>query len=83
MKYGKKRRVKKSIQLNVCLMGVFSIISMIKLLGERIGTVRSEEVLNDRLITVEELRRLRQKFDRKNLSKEDISVAIKRMLRTN
>ena len=64
-------------------MGVFSIISMIKLLGERIGTVRSEEVLNDRLITVEELRRLRQKFDRKNLSKEDISVAIKRMLRTN
>ena len=83
MKYGKKIRVKKSIQLNVCLMGVFSIISMIKLLGERIGTVRSEEVLNDRLITVEELRRLRQKFDRKNLSKEDISVAIKRMLRTN
>ena len=83
MKYGKKRCVKKSIQLNVCLMGVFSIISMIKLLGERIGTVRSEEVLNDRLITVEELRRLRQKFDRKNLSKEDILVAIKRMLRTN
>ena len=55
---------------------------MIKLLGERIATVRSEEALNDRMMTVEELRRLREKFDRKNLSKGDISLAIKRMVRT-
>ena len=56
---------------------------MIKLLGERIGTVRSEEALNDRLMTVEEMRRLRDKFDRKKLSKKDIQHAIKKMVRTN
>ena len=63
-------------------MRLFSIFSMIKLLGERITTVRSEEALNDRMMTVEEIRRLREKFDRKNLSKGDISLAIKRMVRT-
>jgi hypothetical protein len=57
--------------------------SLIKLLGERIATVRSEDALNDRLFTVEELRRLRDKFARKKLSKKDIQLAIKKMVRTN
>ena len=57
--------------------------SLIKLLGERIGTVHSEDALNNRLITVGELRRLREQFDRKKLSKADIGLAIKKMLRRN
>ena len=32
--------------------------SLIKLLGERIATVRSEDALHDQLFTIEELRRL-------------------------
>ena len=55
---------------------------MIKLLGERIRTVRSEPALNSRLFTVEELRRLRENFDRKKLNKTDIQRAVTRMLGT-
>ena len=67
--------------LNPKTLGKGGSFSLIKLLGERIATVRSEDALNDRLFTVEELRRLRDQFDRKKLSKADIGQAVKKMLR--
>ena len=54
---------------------------MVKLLGERIRTVRSEEAANDRMFTVEEMRRLRDSFRNKKLAKVDIQRATRRMLR--
>ena len=63
------------------LLRMIKLFRMIKLLGERIRTVRSEAALMSRIFTVEELRRLRGKFDRKKLNKADIQRAVKKMLR--
>ena len=69
------------IPANWDILVMVAPFSLIKLLGERIATVRSEDALNDRLFTVKELRRLREQFDRKKLSKANIGLAVKKMLR--
>ena len=51
-----------------------------KLVSERILTVRSEVRLHHTLVTVGELRRLNNLYKRGNIKKEQIQIVIKRIL---
>ena len=53
----------------------------VKLLGEVMPTARSEQAVNDRMMLIEELRRLRGRFDRAKLSRRIIESSMKKMLR--
>ena len=53
---------------------------MIRLVTERISTVRSEEMLQETLLTVSELQRLAKDFRRGTFTKKQLSYVIKRML---
>jgi hypothetical protein len=54
---------------------------MAKKCSEVMPTGRSEQVVNDRMMLVDELRRLRGRFDRAKLSKKIIESSMKKMLR--
>ena len=53
---------------------------MVKLASERIGTVRQENRFQFILIAVEELRRVRSKFDRRGYKKSEMVEAVKRII---
>ena len=52
----------------------------VKLAGDRIGTVRSEDAFQATLLTVKELQRLSADINRDSLSKQQLSNVIKKML---
>ena len=56
---------------------------MIRLVTERITTVRSEEMLQETLLTVSELQRLAKDFRRGTFTKKQLSDVIKKMLKIN
>ena len=51
-----------------------------KLVSERILTVRSEGRLHHTLVTVEELRRLNDLYKRGNIKKDQLQIVLKRIL---
>ena len=53
---------------------------MVKLVSERIGSVRAEERFQMLLLTVEELRRVRKEFNRAGYKKEQLVNAVRRIL---
>lgn len=54
---------------------------IVQLAAQRIPTVRSEERLQETLLTVEELRRLAEDFHRGTFTKQQLTTVIRKMLR--
>ena len=52
---------------------------MIRLVKERITTVRSDEMLQETLLTVSELQRLSKEFRRGTFTKKQLSTVIKKL----
>ena len=56
-------------------------LSHVKLVSERILSVRSEERLQNTLLTVEEMRRIADKFKRGKITKADLTRVIGKYLK--
>ena len=53
---------------------------MVKLVAERIGSVRQEERFQLLLVAVEELRRVRKNFHRSGYTKKELVDSVRRIL---
>ena len=59
----------------------FLVFRLVKLTGEMIREVRTEDGLQDIILTVEELRRLRGLFNRANFNKKKLVDVVKKVLK--